>query len=303
VWANFKERFGIETIAEFYAATEGPSGLFNLNRNEFTDGAVGYGGALSNTLLGANSAVLEMDYDENKPLRDPKTGFCVPVKPSDPGELVFKLDEKEIDAKFQGYYRNKGASSSKILRDVLAKGDAWFSTGDIMRKDLEGRWFFNDRIGDTYRWKSENVSTAEVAEVVGQKREFIDEANVYGVLVPGHDGRAGCAAILLNDGAQAKFNATGDIEQRYLDDLAAYAQKQLPRYAVPIFLRIFKDEANAYRTGTNKQQKHHLRNEGVDPTVVKTKGDRLYWIPPGEKTYRQFAESDWKSLGAGQVKL
>lgn len=165
VWPKFKKRFGIETIQEFYAATEGPAAMWNKSRNSFSEGAVGMSGALSRQLV--KSLVIKLDFDDNVAVRDPKTGLCIVVRAGEPGELVYKLDEKDIEADFQGYYGNKNATSSKILRDVLVKGDAYFSTGDVMRKDGEGRWFFCDRIGDTFRWKSENVSTAEVAEVLG----------------------------------------------------------------------------------------------------------------------------------------
>jgi acyl-CoA synthetase (AMP-forming)/AMP-acid ligase II len=301
IWALFKERFGIETVAEFYAATEGPSGLFNLNRNAYSEGSVGWGGLITRLLLRGSSIIVEMDFDENKPIRDANTGFCKVVEPGEPGELLFKL--ADLETQFQGYYRNKKATSSKIMTDVLEKGDAYFSTGDVLRRDSEGRFYFCDRIGDTYRWKSENVSTAEVSEVVGQKREYFDEANVYGVEIPSHDGRAGCAAVLLSPDQQARFLSSGDVDSQLLEDVARHSLKNLPRYAVPIFLRVLKDESVVQRTGTNKQQKHVLRNEGVDPSVVEGKGDRVYWLKPGEKSYRPFGAEEWKSLNAGQVKL
>jgi len=303
VWPLFKERFNIGTIAEFYAATEGPSGLFNLSRNKFSEGAVGVNGIITSTILGGASLVVEMDYDENAPVRDKKTGLCIPVAPGAPGELLFKLDEKDIEKGFQGYYKNKGATTKKIVRDVLYKGDAYFSTGDILRRDSEGRWYFCDRIGDTFRWKSENVSTAEVAEALGQKPHLLEEANVYGVLVPGYDGRAGCVAGILGADYQSKLMATGVVDDKVLSELAEVALANLPRYAVPVFLRVLKDEANMNRTGTNKQQKHHLRDEGVDPSKVEVKGDMLFWLAPGAKKYQRFTEADWKALQAGNVKL
>jgi acyl-CoA synthetase (AMP-forming)/AMP-acid ligase II len=292
VWPKFKERFGIDTISEFYAATEGPAAMWNKSRNSYTEGAVGMSGLLAKA-IGSASQVIALDIDTNTQIRDSKTGLCIPVKPGEPGELVYKLDEKDIESQFQGYYGNKQATSSKILRDVLVKGDAYFSTGDLMRKDSAGRWFFCDRIGDTFRWKSENVSTAEVAEVLGAISR-VGEANVYGVQIPGHDGRAGCAALTLND-------EQSSIDEQTLQALANQALKELPRYAVPIFLRVLSAEhAAANRTGTNKQQKHNLRNEGVDPGVV---GDLLFWLPPGTKKYQRFTGEEWKALGAGTVKL
>lgn len=293
MWPRFKERFGIETIQEFYAATEGPAAMWNKSRNSFTQGAVGSNGALATIVVGAKAKVVVLDFESNTVIRDPKTGLCIPVKPGEPGELVYKLDEKDIESQFQGYYGNNKATSSKILRDVFVKGDAYFSTGDVMRKDSEGRWYFCDRIGDTFRWKSENVSTAEVSEVLG-KISSISEANVYGVEIPGHDGRAGCAALTLNDDMPS-------VDEKVLQELSKHAFAGLPRYAIPLFLRVMRAETSAAnRTGTNKQQKHNLRNEGVNPGVV---GDELYWLPPGTRDYKRFGGEEWKALGAGTVKL
>ncbi|KAE9965096.1 hypothetical protein BLS_002125 [Venturia inaequalis] len=293
VWPKFKERFGIDTIVEFYAATEGPGLLFNRSCNSFAEGAVGLSGLLTSLISGPRQKILKLDFETSSPLRDPKTGLCIIAGVNEPGELVNKLDEKDIDAQFQGYYGNKKATSSKVLRDVVYKGDAYFSTGDVMRRDEEGRWFFCDRIGDTFRWKSENVSTAEVAEVLG-RISHISEANVYGVEIPGHDGRAGCAALTLE-------NEQAAVSEAMLSEVAAQAMKGLPKYAVPLFLRVQKSEQTAKdRTGTNKQQKVSLRNEGVDPSKV---ADDLYWLPPHEKVYRKFGVDEWRMLGAGQVKL
>lgn len=296
VWRKFKDRFGIQQINEFYSATEGAGLLSSIDRSGFNEGAVGTSGALMQTLFGARSIVLKLDEDMEDPIRDPKTGLCVRVKPGEPGELAFKLDEKKIDDSFQGYFGNKKASEKKILRNVLVKGDAYFSTGDVLRRDSEGRWFFCDRIGDTYRWKSENVSTAEVAEVLGRVEE-ISEANVYGVEVPGHDGRAGCAALVLNDD-------TEQIDEALLRQMAATALKSLPRYAVPVFLRILsRQTAERNRTGTNKQQKHKFRSHGVDPSVVERQGDMVYWLAPGQNEYSRFGEVEWRRLKTGLARL
>lgn len=295
VWPVFKERFGVETIIEFYAATEGPAALWNKSKNNYTEGAVGLSGIL-NQLLGAPARVIRLDFETNTPIRDEKTGLCIPLNQGEPGELVYKLDEKEIEASFQGYFGNKKATSSKILRDVIKKGDAYFSTGDVMRKDSEGRWYFCDRIGDTFRWKSENVSTAEVAEVMG-RIGLINEANVYGVQIPGHDGRAGCAALVMQDEQKPLTEAE-------LSKIGLEATKGLPRYAVPIFLRVHRGAAaEANRTGTMKQQKTVLRNEGVDPEKVVASGDELFWLPPNTKVYKPFGPKDYMALGAGAVKL
>lgn len=157
-----------------------------------------------------------------------------------------------------------------------------------MRWDSDGRVYFNDRIGDTFRWKSENVSTAEVAQVLGL-HPAVQEANVYGVELPNHDGRAGCVAIVL-DSPQASAEI--------LASLAAHAKEKLPRYAVPLFLRLLK-EVGMQSTGTNKQQKYALRQQSVDPTRVQD--DAMFWLKGG--TYVPFSQKDWMALEQGAVKL
>ena len=170
---------------------------------------------------------------------------------------------------------------------MLKKGDAWFRTGDLVRWDKEGRWYFVDRIGDTFRWKSENVSTNEVSGVLGHHSQVV-EANVYGVQIPGHDGRAGCAAVLLN---------TTELSTKDLESLAALAINSLPKYAVPIFIRVIKE---VQATGNNKQQKHVLRTQGVDPDQIPA-DDKIYWLRNG--TYVPFERKDWNALNVGKVRL
>ncbi|OBT42327.1 hypothetical protein VE00_06329 [Pseudogymnoascus sp. WSF 3629] len=286
VWNAFKDRFGIETIAEFYAATEGTAGSWNLSRNDFSLGAIGRVGAISNKLLGGQSAIVTVDWEKEEPWRDPKTGLGKKVAVGEPGELLLTLDGADIEKGFQGYFNNKKATSGKILRSVLVKDDAYFRTGDVVRKDSEGRTYFVDRIGDTFRWKSENVSTNEVSEVMGY-HAAIHEANVYGVELPHHDGRAGCAAVIL----------AGAPSEPLMKSLAEHV-KALPRFAIPIFLRI--TDGGGPITGTNKQQKHTLRAEGVDPAKV-VGGDQIYWLKNG--MYTPFTKRDWEELNGGRVKL
>lgn len=286
IWDQFKERFGIEAIGEFYAATEGTSGMWNFSRNDFSKGAIGRLGSLGSFLAKTNSAVVELDLETEQPYRDPKTGFCTKILHSGkPGELLYKLDAKDISAGFQGYFNNPSSTNSKIMRDVFEKGDAWFRSGDLLTQDTDGRTFWSDRIGDTFRWKAENVSTAEVSEAIGS-HSMVHEANVYGVQLPHHDGRAGCAALVLAD----------EPSERFLNELAAQAKASLPRYAVPLFLRRLK---KMQITGTNKQQKHLLRADGVDPS--KMGEDELYWLKNG--TYVKFGEKDWAELNGGRVRL
>jgi acyl-CoA synthetase (AMP-forming)/AMP-acid ligase II len=310
VWPRFKRRFNIDTVFEFYAATEGPGALFNRSRNAFSQGAVGLNGPLLSALIGASAVIIRVDpSDHQTPLRDPTTHLCQCASLNEPGELLYKLNAEDLDTHFQGYYRDPVATSRKILRDVLTRDDAYFATGDVVCRDSEGRWFFRDRASDGFRWKSENVSaqdvTAALCRVTVNGKPALEEASVYGVRVPGHDGRAGCAAVLLAPGEQGSHESKALTE--VLTALSIGVRSHLPRYAVPVFLRVLtRRGALMRRTGTNKQQKHALREEGVDPGRVSAEsesGDAVYWLPAGAQTYRLFTGRDWRGLMEGEVIL
>jgi acyl-CoA synthetase (AMP-forming)/AMP-acid ligase II len=290
VWQNFKNRFAITEIAEFYSATEAVGGSFIKSKNNFGLGAVGRSGTMLHLLMGSETALVKHDVETGEPFRSPTTNFCQRVTDEmESGEYINALDPKNIREKFVGYHgdSNQKASDSKILRDVFAKGDAWYRTGDLLRKDSEGRLFFVDRIGDTYRWKSENVSTNEVAEALSTS-PHITEINVYGVALPNHDGRAGCAAIMLASAPTPQV----------LHEIAAHARARLPKFAVPLFLRVVE----AFEvTGTAKYTKHGLREQGVD--VGKIGKDKMFWLPPGANAYTEFGKREWEGLVGGGVKL
>lgn len=186
------------------------------------------------------------------------------------------------------YFNNKSATVKRRISDVFQKGDLWFRSGDLLKLDKQGRLYFVDRLGDTYRWHSENVSTNEVSDVVG-KFPQIAEANVYGVLVPNADGRAGCAAIVPLD------------MEKELDmkALAEHCLKSLPRYAVPLFLRVTR---SLDYTGNHKMQKMKLRAEGIELENV-GREDQMFWLPPGERAYVPFTRGDLEALRAGRVRL
>ncbi|RYF89433.1 MAG: long-chain-acyl-CoA synthetase, partial [Caulobacteraceae bacterium] len=172
VWAEMKSRFAIPEILEFYGATEGNVSMFNF------DGTVGAIGRIPKWLKKrVNARIVQFDLDTEQPIRGPN-GLCVECGPGQVGECIGKIDASDARTNFTGY-ADKAATEKKVLHDVFEKGDAWFRTGDLMRKDEEGYIFFVDRIGDTFRWKGENVSTAEVAEQLAQAPGVL-EANVYG---------------------------------------------------------------------------------------------------------------------------
>ncbi|GAB7338360.1 hypothetical protein MBLNU457_4662t1 [Dothideomycetes sp. NU457] len=289
VWPVFKSRFNIEEIIEFYGATESPAASFVKSRNTFHQGSIGRRGTLLQLMSRGISQLVRHDVDTGTPYRDPTTGRCetVPEDGTSVGELVMKLDPAAIRESFAGYWRNESASNSKIIRGAFVDGDAYFRTGDLMRRDRDGHTFFVDRIGDTFRWKGENVSTGEVEKVVSVDKA-VEEVNVYGVELPGHDGRAGCAAVML------KEEPGKDILER----LAGVVKKGLPKYAVPIFLRVV---SSMETTGTSKYTKQGLRAQGVDPE--KTGEDVVFWLSPQSGTYERFGKREWEGIVGGQTKL
>ncbi|ETS64847.1 hypothetical protein PaG_00815 [Moesziomyces aphidis] len=282
VWNKFRDRYGVRTISEFFASSEGNGALINYNTGPFGAGAVGRLGTLARKLR-PDFKIIRVDPITEDIYRDPKTGLCVECAHGEAGEFVMRIGNTSI-SKFQGYADNPEATNKKLLKDALAKGDAWFRSGDLMTKDADGFFYFGDRMGDTFRWRSENVSTTEVANALG---EVVGEANVYGVLVPKHDGRAGCAAIPAEYAQDLDFKL-----------LAATVRKSLPKYAVPLFIRIVP---NMEQTGTVKQQKVQLRNQGIQHNLCGE--DKLYWLPPNADAYQPFLPEHYKSIEDGKVHL
>jgi fatty-acyl-CoA synthase len=243
VWNRFKDRFQIPQILEFYAATEGSVSLFNMQGKS---GAIGHiPGYLSHRFA---PALVSIDVETGQPLRDTQ-GLCIAAAVNQPGEALGKIsqDPAQAGTRFEGYTSSE-ASDKKILRHVLEHNDAWFRTGDLMRRDEKGYYYFVDRIGDTFRRKGENVATTEVAEALCAY-PGIEHANVYGVAVPGVEGRVGMAALV----AHANLD---------LSDLRDHLASLLPGYARPVFLRI---RTHADLTGTFKYSKSSLIREGYDP--------------------------------------
>uniref|UniRef100_A0A3P9B6N7 Long-chain-fatty-acid--CoA ligase n=1 Tax=Maylandia zebra TaxID=106582 RepID=A0A3P9B6N7_9CICH len=215
VWRDFVRRFGEIQIREFYGATEGNFALLNYSSKM---GALGRHTFLHKMFF--PYAVIKYDADKGEPLRD-SSGFCMEVEKGEPGLLVTKITAK---APFTGYVTDLNQTEKKKLHNVFKKGDLYFNTGDLLRIDEDNFMYFHDRVGDTFRWKGENVATAEVADIL-VLTDCVKEANVYGVKVPG--GRAGMAAVTLMDGL--KFDST--VVFKHVEDF-------LPSYARPRFLRI-----------------------------------------------------------------
>ncbi len=241
IWEEFRDRFGLDQIVEFYGATEGNITFFNLDNKV---GSVGRSPWLMRRASGAH--LIRYDIESQCEVRG-DDGFCVEVGPDESGEAIGKISAA---TRFEGY-SDEIDTEKKILRNVFKDGDAYFRTGDLLRRDSDDYFYFVDRIGDTFRWKGENVSTTEVAEALSPC-PGVHEINIYGVAVPGQDGRAGMAAVV----------ADHDFD---IDALAALAAQELPTYARPIFVRILSEIDT---TGTLKYKKVDAVNDGFDPAVV-----------------------------------
>jgi acyl-CoA synthetase (AMP-forming)/AMP-acid ligase II len=292
VWRKFQERFNIPEVAEFFNSTEGMFSLLNWDKGPYFAACVGHHGALLRLLMHNVYIPVAIDHETGDIWRDPNTGFAKRTSYDEGGEMIVKVPNKEA---FQGYWRAQSATDKKFAANVFKKGDVYYRSGDALRRNPDGRWFFLDRLGDTFRWKSENVSTAEVAECLG-RYPGVAEANVYGVLVPNHEGRAGCAALHVDPQAIGQFDYNAMLQ---------YARERLPRYAVPVFLRVVKSSTHIHN---HKQNKVPLRKEGVDPKLVGTevqngKEDVILWLPPKAERYVPFDIQNWKDLEAGQVRL
>lgn len=273
IWQDFFDRFGIPHLAEFYGSTEGNIAFVNY------DGKIGAVGRIPPFLASKydNVKFVRFDVETEEPVRG-EDGFCIEAGPDEPGEVLGRISE-EVRERFEGY-NDETATQKKVLRDVFEKGDIWYRSGDLMRKDEKGWVYFVDRIGDTFRWKGENVATNEVGEVLS-KFDGIAHANVYGVQVPGTDGRAGMAAVTIK----------GDLDA---DGLYAYLSQHLPHYAMPLFIRLQRE---AETTGTFKYRKVDLVKAGFDPDEVN--GDPVFFVHPEKGTYVPLRRDDYETILAG----
>lgn len=274
VWEPFRTRFAIPEILEFYGATEGNIALMNLDGRP---GAVGRVPGYLRSLL--NARIIRFDVETEQPVRGPD-GLCIECAPGEVGEAIGRIGT-EGRTNYTGY-ADKAASERKVLRDAFAPGDAWFRSGDLMRRDEDGYFYFVDRIGDTFRWKGENVSTNEVAERLSGA-PGVKEVIVYGVGVPGADGRAGMAALTVEPGFD-------------IDAFAARADRELPAYARPLFVRLLPE---VEVTGTFKQRKVELVREGFDPDLAA----RPLWFRLPGSGYRPLDRALHARIAAGEFRL
>jgi fatty-acyl-CoA synthase len=274
IWPVMKQRFKIPEILEFYGSTEGNVSMFNFDGRE---GAIGRAPKWLRKQF--NIRLVQFDVETETPIRG-LNGLCIEAGAGQTGECIGQIGH-DARSEYSGYV-DKAASEKKVLHDVFEKGDAWFATGDLMKTDAEGYFYFIDRIGDTFRWKGENVSTNEVAErllgVPGVK-----EANVYGVAVEGAEGRAGMAGLVV--GPEFDIKAFGDEVAR-----------ELPAYAQPLFVRVLPALET---TGTFKTRKMDLIADGYDPGKIK---GPLYFHDV-KRGYVKVTKSVYEKIVTGMVKL
>ena len=273
LWDCFRNRFCVERICEIYGASEGNGFFMNLLNKDQTIG-------MTNNKI----ELLEYDIGENKLKKDIDGNF-IRVKENQPGLALVEIGPNAI---FNGY-TDKKASDEKIFRNVFNDDDSWFNTGDILKTMDVGfalgrkHYQFVDRVGDTFRWKSENVSTNEVAEILNLFNQ-VNMANVYGVKIPKSEGRAGMVA----------FNC--ELKEFKWSDFSKFVAEKLPKYAQPIFIRIIKELET---TGTFKLKKNDLREEAYH--LDKIKGDQIYIKKPGNSSYEVLDKSYYDIIMSGEA--
>lgn len=266
IWDDFTKRFGIDRVCEFYAASEGNTAFVNFFNLDKTTG-----------ICPSPVAFVEYDHDTGEPLRDDK-GRVKKVRNGEPGLLLSKVSSFQP---FDGYTDDE-ESEKKLVRGAFKEGDVWFNTGDLMRSQGFGHAAFVDRLGDTFRWKGENVATTEV-EAALSIDPSVDECTVYGVEIEGAGGRAGMAAVKLNDG--------DDFDGK---SLAATLYDKLPGYAVPLFIRVVDELA---QTSTFKSQKVDLRKQGFNVEEIE---DPIYVLAGRDEGYVEFYDDYPEEVKAGK---
>jgi fatty-acyl-CoA synthase len=278
IWESFQSRFSIPRILEFYAATEANFSLYNC------EGRPGAIGRIPPFLAHRFPiALVAFDFDTGEPLRDER-GLCRACGVDEVGEALGRIADEGSSAETQFHgYTDRAASDRKVLRNVFASGDAWFRSGDLMRRDAAGFFHFVDRIGDTFRWKGENVSTGEIADAVCAWPE-VKEAVVYGVAAPGYDGRAGMVAIVVED-------------ELDLIGFRAHLTARLPEYARPVFVRILREIET---TGTFKPKRQDLVRIGFDPSAT---SDPLFVSDRESNAFIRLDGAVFARISTGQLRL
>jgi len=278
LWKEFVRRFRVAKIGELYGSTEGNSNIVNIDNHP---GACGFFPIYPRIGVLYPLQLIKIDEESGEPVRDSQ-GLCIRCRPGDTGEMVGVIKSDPLH-QFEGYV-DKTDTDRKVIRNAFRLGDQVFSSGDILHWDRMGYLFFKDRRGDTFRWKGENVSTTEVESIL-QPMSAIQDSTVYGVTIPGKEGRAGMAAVVLDE------NENVDRE-KFLCELAERLSANLASFAIPVFLRLCK---TVERTGTFKLKKITLQKAGY----INCAGDPVLFWDSTSKRYLPLTEAMQRSIDDG----
>uniref|UniRef100_A0A0G4I2U5 AMP-dependent synthetase/ligase domain-containing protein n=1 Tax=Chromera velia CCMP2878 TaxID=1169474 RepID=A0A0G4I2U5_9ALVE len=296
-WRQVVGRFGVRKLVEHYGQTEMPAAHPMIN-SYMRVGSCGYIPTEVRGRLGTEKLIeYDVEFDEQRRKDD---GLCVEATPDSDGntvgEAVVKLEEHYCG------YTNKEATDRVVLRDVMERGDLWYHSGDLLRVDKFGFFFFVDRAGDTYRWKGQNVSTNDVCEILGES-PLVAEANVYGVSIPNLDTseKVGMASLVLRDQSAFFEDSTEGLRERshILDGIHEHCERTLPNYARPYFIRVRSTENE--KTGTLKFQKFRYVKDGFDPSLVSPSGDLLFFDDPRTGGYEEVTAEMYTDIVEGRT--
>lgn len=267
IWNKFKERFHIDHIFEYYSSTEGYGPIVNVDEKP---GMIG-----RDTI--PNHALAKVNRESGELIKNNES-FCIKCDAGDVGMSLMKIED--IDNFFK--YRNKEKTFQKVIRDAFEKGDAYFITGDFLQLHEDLWMSFADRFGDTYRWKGENVSTQEIENILNTHDSILLSA-VYGVEIPNHEGKAGMAAI--------KFKKESGFDS---EEISRFFNKVLPKYSIPIFIRIRED---LEITGSNKIRKSNLKNQSFK---IGTINEPIYYWDSSKRKYLELDNLTYQSILEGK---
>ena len=271
IWEEFKSRFHIDHVLEFYGATDGAGGLFNIEEVPGMIGRINTPGSIE---------IVKIDEETGKFFKDEKN-FCIKCKPGETGMMIVKIEKT---SNFLGY-KDKYKTEERVLRNIFEHEDVYFNTGDLVTLHKDNWVSFADRYGDTFRWKGENVATLEVESIINCF-DNIENSTVYGVEIPNSEGRAGMATIKLND--KHSFDLT---------QFSQFVTENLPRYAIPIFIRV---KNSLEFTGTHKLRKVNLKKQGYNINKIQ---DQLYFWISDSNRYEIFDREKYHNLMNSTLKI
>ncbi|GMM27459.1 long-chain fatty acid transporter [Martiniozyma asiatica (nom. inval.)] len=296
IWLKLKKRFGIKVIGEFYSSSEAPFATTCYEYNGIGVGAIRNNGWLADKFLSFQYALAKTDPNDDGTIWRNKNGFAVRAAPEEKGEMIMRiLNPKNIKATFPGYINNDAATYSKIIKDVFKKGDAWVRSDDLMKFDNLGCLYFIDRLGDTFRWKSENVSTTEVENIILENISSLNNCVVVGAKVDNHEGRAGYALLEPIKGNKIELTLTE--REKILNELATTVCEKLPHFARPCFARFESIDLTANHKINKKQFRDPILPSGKN-------GEQDVWyLNQKEQSYKKLDMESWNSIIAGKIRL